>query len=206
MTPEAVVSFWQLAGPSRWFTRDAAFDGELSARYRDLVGQARSGFYDGWARNPEGALALILVLDQFSRNIHRGTPLAFAADARALALARRRDRQRLALGSPGAARLLVPHALRACRRSRRAAPRGRTVRKPRPRGDGLVRETASRHHPALRPLPAPQRHSRTKIVARRSGLPRRRRVRRISSNPVIAGLRPGDPLGVHHPSVTGREK
>ena len=39
-------------------------------------------------RNPEGALALILVLDQFSRNIHRGTPLAFAADARALALAR----------------------------------------------------------------------------------------------------------------------
>lgn len=89
MTPEDIVAFWQLAGPAKWFTRDAAFDGELSVRFRDILGKARSGHCDGWAEMPEGALGLVILLDQFSRNIHRGTPLAFAADARALALARR---------------------------------------------------------------------------------------------------------------------
>ncbi|MDP9136928.1 MAG: DUF924 domain-containing protein [Pseudomonadota bacterium] len=87
MTAEDIVRFWQLAGPARWFTRDAAFDGELAVRYREVLAQARSGLRDGWAASPEGALGLVIVLDQFSRNIHRGSPLAFAADSRALALA-----------------------------------------------------------------------------------------------------------------------
>ncbi len=87
MTPEDIVDFWRVAGPERWFTRDAAFDGAISARFRSLLAEARAGARDGWAETPAGALGLVIVLDQFSRNIHRGSPLAFAADARALALA-----------------------------------------------------------------------------------------------------------------------
>ncbi len=50
--------------------------------------QARDGVFDAWAETPRGALGLIILLDQFSRNIHRGSPLAFAADGKALALSK----------------------------------------------------------------------------------------------------------------------
>jgi len=61
----------------------------LRTRYGALLDAACDGACDHWAATPLGALALIVVLDQFSRNIHRGTPRAFAADSKALALARR---------------------------------------------------------------------------------------------------------------------
>lgn len=77
-----------LAGPERWFTKDAAFDGELAVRFGEALRQARRGAFDHWGETPEGALGLVILLDQVSRNIHRGSPLAFAADAKALALAR----------------------------------------------------------------------------------------------------------------------
>ena len=48
--------------------------------------QARLGAFDHWGETPEGALGLVILLDQVSRNIHRGSPLAFAADAKALDL------------------------------------------------------------------------------------------------------------------------
>ena len=110
MRPEDVVAFWRLAGPARWFTRDAAFDGEVASRFGGLLVEARAGKCDGWAATPEGALALVLVLDQFSRNIHRGSPLAFAADARALALARAVVARgwHQALPAPDAAWFLLP--------------------------------------------------------------------------------------------------
>jgi uncharacterized protein (DUF924 family) len=88
MTPHAVVSFWQEAGPSRWFTKDPAFDGALSVRFGEALREARAGAFDSWAETPEGALGLILLLDQVSRNIHRQNPLAFAGDAKALAIAK----------------------------------------------------------------------------------------------------------------------
>ena len=88
MTPELVVNFWEAAGPSRWFTRDAAFDGALAVRFGEALAQARAGAFDHWGETPEGALGLVILLDQVSRNVHRGSPLAFAADAKALALAR----------------------------------------------------------------------------------------------------------------------
>lgn len=72
-----------------WFSGGAAFDALLRARYGALLDAACDGACDHWAESPLGALALIVVLDQFSRNIHRGTPRAFAADPKALALARR---------------------------------------------------------------------------------------------------------------------
>ena len=88
MDAATIVDFWRQAGPARWFTRDAAFDGALAVRFGEALRQARLGAYDHWAETAEGAVGLVILLDQFSRNIHRGSPLAFAADARALALAR----------------------------------------------------------------------------------------------------------------------
>jgi uncharacterized protein (DUF924 family) len=83
-----IVDFWTLAGPQRWFTRDAAFDGTLAVRFGDALRQARLGAFDHWGETPEGALGLVILLDQVSRNTHRGSPLAFAGDAKALALAK----------------------------------------------------------------------------------------------------------------------
>ena len=88
MTPEHIVEFWLRAGESRWFTRDVGFDATLAMRFAGALQEARAGKHDGWAATPRGALGLVLLLDQVSRNIHRGSSLAFAADAKALALAR----------------------------------------------------------------------------------------------------------------------
>lgn len=71
-----------------WFKKDAAFDALLRERFGALLDAACAGELDAWCGTPEGALALVIVLDQFSRNCHRGTPCAFAADDKALAVAR----------------------------------------------------------------------------------------------------------------------
>ncbi|HTI18438.1 MAG TPA: DUF924 family protein [Trinickia sp.] len=70
-----------------WFRGDEAFDAVLRARFLTTLEAARRGACDGWSRSALGALALVVVLDQFSRNIHRAQPEAFAGDARALAVA-----------------------------------------------------------------------------------------------------------------------
>jgi uncharacterized protein (DUF924 family) len=88
MTPEEVSAFWVQAGEARWFVKDAAFDGALRVRFGDALAQARDGTFDHWADTADGALGLVILLDQMSRNIHRGSALAFAADARALRIAR----------------------------------------------------------------------------------------------------------------------
>lgn len=88
MTPEEVISFWEQAGESRWFTKDAAFDGQLKVRFGKALPEARDGAFDAWADTPEGALGLVILLDQVSRNVHRGSPLAFAGDGRALRVAK----------------------------------------------------------------------------------------------------------------------
>ena len=70
-----------------WFRKDAAFDAEIRTRFGDAVDIALAGGYGEWCATAEGALARVLVLDQFTRNVHRDTPAAFAGDARALATA-----------------------------------------------------------------------------------------------------------------------
>lgn len=70
----------------RWFASNPAVDGEIAERFGALVDQASSGRLAHWADVPEGRLALILLLDQFRRNIHRGTAEAFSGDALALKL------------------------------------------------------------------------------------------------------------------------
>lgn len=88
MTPQEVTRFWQQAGEARWFTKNAAFDGALKVRFGQALEEAKGGAFDSWCETPEGTLGIILLLDQVSRNIHRGSSLAFAADPQALRIAR----------------------------------------------------------------------------------------------------------------------
>lgn len=76
------------ARQQRWFMPDPAFDAELRGRFGDLVEAAARGELDAWQATARGALALVIVLDQFPRNIFRGTARAFAQDERALGVAR----------------------------------------------------------------------------------------------------------------------
>jgi uncharacterized protein (DUF924 family) len=69
------------------FERDDAFDAEIKAKFGDAVAEAQAGGFEDWRATPEGALALLILLDQMPRNIHRGSPQAFASDGRALAVA-----------------------------------------------------------------------------------------------------------------------
>lgn len=86
-TPELVVDYWRHAGPARWFAKNDAFDADFRARFLALHEQAAAGRHDGWATTPQGALALLILLDQFPRNAFRDSPRMFATDAKALALA-----------------------------------------------------------------------------------------------------------------------
>ncbi len=70
-----------------WFAASAETDAECRRRFGSLVGRALTGELQAWAQRDRGLVALVLLLDQFTRNIHRGTPRAFAGDDRALALA-----------------------------------------------------------------------------------------------------------------------
>ncbi|SEK35579.1 Uncharacterized conserved protein, DUF924 family [Roseateles sp. YR242] len=72
----------------KWFKKDSAFDDSLRERFLPMVEAARRGEYDEWDRNPWGALARVLLLDQFTRNIFRDTARAFDGDPQALAAAR----------------------------------------------------------------------------------------------------------------------
>jgi uncharacterized protein (DUF924 family) len=83
----SVVEFWQQAGPSKWFAKDAEFDRQFRERLLSTHEAAARGELDGWLATPYGALALILLLDQFPRNAFRGTVRMYATDERARAAA-----------------------------------------------------------------------------------------------------------------------
>lgn len=85
---DEVLGFWfDEIQPAQWWAVDPAFDQWVAQRFGALHAAAVAAELADWRRTPEGRLAEVVVLDQFSRNIHRGTPLAFAADPMALALA-----------------------------------------------------------------------------------------------------------------------
>lgn len=82
-----VLDFWfRELGPQDWFGAGERLDPIVTERFGPLHIQAVAGDLDDWAQTPLGRLALIIVLDQFSRHIHRGTAFAFAADAKTQAL------------------------------------------------------------------------------------------------------------------------
>lgn len=85
-----VLRFWfEETEDERRFKKDPAFDALIRARFGALHERAEAGGCAGWAETAEGALALLVLLDQFSRNLHRDSPRAFACDPAALAVARR---------------------------------------------------------------------------------------------------------------------
>jgi uncharacterized protein (DUF924 family) len=87
-TPADVVGFWRLAGPEKWFSRSAAFDQAIALRFEAAHLAASRGKYDGWAATAEGALALLILLDQFPRNLFRDSGHAFATDGMARRIVR----------------------------------------------------------------------------------------------------------------------
>ena len=94
----AVVAFWRAAGYARWFDKSDGFDALTRLRLGRLHAAATRGGFSDWAKTPEGACALLILLDQAPRNLFRGTARAFATDAAALAvadaaIARRFDRR-----------------------------------------------------------------------------------------------------------------
>lgn len=89
MTPQDIIRLWFVEnGREEWFKKDEAFDERIRSKFLGTHQDVRTGATAAWRNTPEGRLAEILVLDQFARNMFRGTPEAFAGDARALALAK----------------------------------------------------------------------------------------------------------------------
>jgi uncharacterized protein (DUF924 family) len=89
--PMAVLDFWFGAPPfsrrAEWFRKDVAFDAQIRQRFGSLHKSALRGAIDAWRTEPLPALARLIVLDQFSRNLHRNSAQAFAGDAMALVAA-----------------------------------------------------------------------------------------------------------------------
>jgi uncharacterized protein (DUF924 family) len=86
--PNDILGFWRSAGPSKWFKRARAFDDAIRLKFEPVHHAAARGEYDGWAVTAEGALALLILLDQFPRNLYRGSAHAYATDGKARAVAR----------------------------------------------------------------------------------------------------------------------
>jgi uncharacterized protein (DUF924 family) len=100
-----ILDFWfgdRTGARGEWFRKDSAFDAAIRARFGAAVDAALGGAFAEWASTAHGALALVLVLDQFTRNIFRDTARMFAGDARALAVA-------TAAVTRGEDRALSPH-------------------------------------------------------------------------------------------------
>jgi uncharacterized protein (DUF924 family) len=79
-SPAEVVAFWREAGPARWFERNEAFDRTCRMRFHDAHFAAARREYEHWMHTAEGALALLILLDQIPRNLFRGSAHAFATD------------------------------------------------------------------------------------------------------------------------------
>jgi uncharacterized protein (DUF924 family) len=142
MQPQSILDFWftELT-PKHHFAKDAALDETICTRFSVTLEAAARCELFAWRATPEGRLAEILVLYQFSRNVYRDTPRAFAQDALALALA-----QELVASGQDRSLPLAQLGLE----DPRAAPPS--------------------HHPALWPLPPPQRDSGPRVHARGAGV------------------------------------
>jgi uncharacterized protein (DUF924 family) len=93
IAPADVLAFWRAAGPDKWFTQDPAFDAEIAARFGAIWRAALDGKLAHWEATPDGALALVIVLDQFPRNMFRGNARSYEADGIARAVADRALKQ-----------------------------------------------------------------------------------------------------------------
>jgi uncharacterized protein (DUF924 family) len=87
--PKAILAFWREAGPGRWYTRDAAFDATVRSQFLPLWQKAAAGELSSWESCDDGALALVIVLDQFPRNMFRDDVRTYSSDALAREVASR---------------------------------------------------------------------------------------------------------------------
>lgn len=86
--PNDILGFWRNAGPGRWFKKSPAFDEAIRLKFEPVHHAAARGEYDKWAGAADGALALVILLDQFPRNLYRTSGHAFATDPKARSVAR----------------------------------------------------------------------------------------------------------------------
>ncbi|MDD7909441.1 DUF924 domain-containing protein [Pseudovibrio exalbescens] len=100
-----ILEFWWEAGREKWFQSTPEFDEEIRSRFEGDLRKAAKGDYDSWQETPHGALALLLLLDQFPRNLFRGSAESFAYDAKALAIARQAMEKNYHLAYPREVRL-----------------------------------------------------------------------------------------------------
>ena len=89
MTPHKVIAFWEGVGEKKWFAIDPKLDAEIRKRFEQQWRKARDGKLEDWKQSAEGTLALLILLDQFPRNMFRGKADAFSSDAKARDIARR---------------------------------------------------------------------------------------------------------------------
>jgi uncharacterized protein (DUF924 family) len=86
--PQDIIGYWRDAGPKQWFAAKWAFDEAIRLKFEPVHHAAARGEYDAWAKTAEGALALLILLDQFPRNLYRKSAHAFATDPKARGIAR----------------------------------------------------------------------------------------------------------------------
>jgi uncharacterized protein (DUF924 family) len=86
---DVVLEFWTRAGPERWFSKNESFDANFRQHFLDFHAAAARREYESWMDSAHGALALMILLDQFPRNCFRGNAHAYATDGLALHYARR---------------------------------------------------------------------------------------------------------------------
>jgi uncharacterized protein (DUF924 family) len=89
VTPEEILAFWREAGSERWYTKDPAFDAQVRRRFLGLWQKAAAGELSSWETSDDGALALVIILDQFPRNMFRDDARTYSTDAQALEVASR---------------------------------------------------------------------------------------------------------------------
>jgi len=78
--PADVLAFWRAAGPGKWFAKDDGFDASIRERFLATYEAAAAGKLAAWEATPDGALALVITLDQFPRNMFRGEARIYSAD------------------------------------------------------------------------------------------------------------------------------
>ena len=175
-TPKQVLSFWKKAGPKRWFKSDPEFDHTILDKFLVTHQAAGLGKLASWEDEAESALALVIVLDQFPRNMFRGTARAFSTDALALAAAKRAIEHGFDRKIKIARTVVSLSSLRAQRKSCRSGNLAQALRGNEGQGIGPLGEAPSRHHPALRTLSAPERNPRAGVDAGGNRLSRRGRL------------------------------
>ncbi len=89
VTPAEILAFWRQVGPERWYERDDALDADVHSRFLELWRKAAAGELSSWETTDEGALALVIILDQFPRNMFRGDIRTYSSDALAREVASR---------------------------------------------------------------------------------------------------------------------